>query len=175
MEAETGEIPSFLRVDALNNFYFSVGSEEFEYVEGQFYRKEANLTCGDSFGQTALQKQCRQRTTVKSESYCEFACLNRDGYESCLRVIQEKIENKMVTFLSSVPIFVALTHSKLSSLFYQMKKHKFERGAFVFGTNMLAEYVYFVIKGSFEMQKTPPKLASTAEGSFARKFPHIKD
>ena len=47
-------MPSFVRVDGLNNHYFAVDGEEFEYVNGQFFKKTLTLRAGDSFGQEAL-------------------------------------------------------------------------------------------------------------------------
>lgn len=32
-------MPSFVRVDGLNNHYFAVDGEEYEYVNGQFFKK----------------------------------------------------------------------------------------------------------------------------------------
>ena len=43
-------MPSFVEVSALNNHYFSVGNEEYEYVDGCYYMKIDTLKAGDSFG-----------------------------------------------------------------------------------------------------------------------------
>ena len=43
-------MPSFVRVNGLNNFYFAIDGEEYEYVNGQFFKKVAILSVGDSFG-----------------------------------------------------------------------------------------------------------------------------
>ena len=47
-------MPAFARVDGLNNHYFAVDGEEYEYVDGTFYKKIQTLRAGDSFGQDAL-------------------------------------------------------------------------------------------------------------------------
>ena len=49
-------MPSFVRVDGLNNHYFAVDGEEYEYVDGQYFRKVQTMRAGDSFGQEALHR-----------------------------------------------------------------------------------------------------------------------
>ena len=102
-------IPAFVRVDVLNNHNFSIDGDEYEFVEGQFFKKVSTLRTGDSFGQAELQFKCSQKTNIKSESACEFACLTKEGYENSLKGIREQIEKKMVQFLSSVSILKELT------------------------------------------------------------------
>ena len=41
-----GKIPSFSRVACLNNHCFSVGTEEYEFVGGQYYKKTAEFSVG---------------------------------------------------------------------------------------------------------------------------------
>ena len=43
-------MPAFLRVDALNNHAFLIGNEEYEFVNGQYYKRIGTLYEGDSFG-----------------------------------------------------------------------------------------------------------------------------
>ena len=41
-----GKIPSFSRVACLNNHCFSVGTDEYEFVGGQYYKKTAEFSVG---------------------------------------------------------------------------------------------------------------------------------
>ena len=43
-------MPSFIRVNGLNNFYLSIDGEEYEFVNGVFFKKVTTLSAGESFG-----------------------------------------------------------------------------------------------------------------------------
>ena len=43
-------MPKFEPAEHLNNHYFSVGNEEYEYIDGNFYKKVETISDGDSFG-----------------------------------------------------------------------------------------------------------------------------
>ena len=47
-------IPSFARVDALNNHMFEVNDVKYEYVSGNYFKKVETLDNGSSFGEVAL-------------------------------------------------------------------------------------------------------------------------
>ena len=49
-------MPSFIRLASLNNHYFAVNNEEYEYVDGKFYKKVRDLGPLDYFGEEALQR-----------------------------------------------------------------------------------------------------------------------
>ena len=47
-------IPSFARVNVVNNHLFEVNDTVYEYVNGQYFRKASILKDGSSFGEIAL-------------------------------------------------------------------------------------------------------------------------
>lgn len=47
-------LPSFARIQALNGHMFRVGDEEYEFVNGKYFRRIATLSDGDQFGEEAL-------------------------------------------------------------------------------------------------------------------------
>ena len=110
-------MPNFVQASSLNNHYFSVGNDEYEYIDGCFYKKVDTISVGDSFGQNALQMQCNQQFTVKTECLCEFAYLDKVGYEKGLLNVREELDRKMVEFLRTQPAFTKLTYGKVLSLF----------------------------------------------------------
>ena len=67
--------------------------------------------------------------------------------------VREELDRKMVEFLRTQPAFMKLTYGKVLSLFWQMKKIKYERGQVVYSENSKATNVYFLFKGSFEVLK----------------------
>ena len=71
-------------VDGLFNHYFSVDGEEYEFVDGLFFKKVCVMPAGKSFGEIALQRRCLRTATIKSESVCEFAYLTKESYENSL-------------------------------------------------------------------------------------------
>ena len=103
------KMPSFSRVTSLNNHCFSVGADQYEYIGGQYYKRIAKLSVGQSFGHVALQRQCKQESTIKTEGMCEFAYLEKNNYNSTLLEIRNKHETNVVRFLRTQPVFKPLT------------------------------------------------------------------
>ena len=73
-------MPSFVKLTALNNHHFEIGGEEWEYIDGMYFKKISVLETGSSFGEIALQRKCTRTATIKTESNCQFAYMTKSGY-----------------------------------------------------------------------------------------------
>ena len=140
---------TFTRVDGLNNHCFEVEGDEYEYVNGQFFKKIQVLSAGDSFGQEALQRLQPQPVTIKTEGKTEFAYLSKEGYESSLLEIRRQHEQTMIAFLRAQPAFSHFTEQGALNIFQQMRQREYIRGQVVFQEGKQADYIYFVLKGQF--------------------------
>ena len=47
-------MPSFERISGLNNHLFEIAGEEYEFIEGVYFRKVKTLGVMESFGELAL-------------------------------------------------------------------------------------------------------------------------
>ena len=59
-----------------------------------------------------------QEVTVKTESMCEFAFLDKESYEAGLLRIREELDRKMVEFMRTQAPFMKLTFGKMLSLLW---------------------------------------------------------
>ena len=146
-------LPSWIRPNALNNHYFKVGKDEYEYVKGRYYKKVDTFKYGDSFGQAALQKKCPQEATIKSESVSELAYLTKDGYDKSIKNLREIMDIKMIEFLKSQPAFKTLTYQRILGFQWQMKNMRCIRGQVVYSEGQKADHIYILMEGNFEMVK----------------------
>ena len=127
---------------------------------------------------------------MKSESMCEFAFLDKDSYEAGLLSIREVLDRKMVEFMRTQAPFMKLTFGKVLSLLWSMNKVKYERGQVIYSEGKVAENVYILVKGSFEvvkklkhedkrkqaeLQLSKGEKKPTVTNVLNEKFPHIKD
>ena len=121
---------------------------------------------------------------------CEFAFLDKDSYEKGMLGIREELDRKMVEFMRTQAPFQRLTYGKVLSLLWEMTKVKYERGQVVYSEGKVAENVYILVKGSFEVVKKlkhedkrkqaelqVPKgeKKPNVTNVLNEKFPHIKD
>ena len=106
-------MPEFVKLEALNPHLFTIGTETYEFLNGQYFKKVAVLGPGQSFGEIALQRRCRRTANVKTESLCEFIYLNSECFKKSLSLVQESFEQDMVAFLHSLPVFQDLTYKKV--------------------------------------------------------------
>lgn len=151
-------LPSFANPNCLNNHWFEVNGEEFEYVDGTYYKRIKTLKAGDSFGEIAIQRKCLHKTNVKTESEVELAVLTKAAYESSLMKIADAIEQARVSFLCQLPIFKGYSRATVHRFFWDyLERVKFRRGQTVFTERDRAERAYIVHKGEFEMQKSLPR------------------
>ena len=128
----------------LNNHYFSIGTEEYEYVNGTFFKKVDSLTIGGSFGEVALQNQCSQNYTIKTEAPCEFAILTKDNYTKYISGIRQKMELEKIQFLKTQPAFKNLTYGKVLGILWALKEVKYYHGSKVYAEGELADAVFIL-------------------------------
>lgn len=151
------KVPSFARIQNLNNHLFEVGGVEYEFFDGQFFKKISTLKNGSSFGEIALQRKCLRTAAIKAEVDCDFAILTKDGYDDSIAQITETMEQNRVTFLLNMHIFKGFSRSTVLSFYRNFKIVKFMRGQSVFSEGDPVEAVYIIFKGDFEMHKKLPK------------------
>lgn len=69
----------------LPNFKFGLNQRsefDFEYLGGKYYKRVQSYKAGDSLGENALLYDKWQRpVTVKTDTACEFAYLEREDYQ----------------------------------------------------------------------------------------------
>ena len=66
------------------NHVFCIKEQSFEYYNGFYFRLFKYCEDGYSFGEVALTEADRMRTaTIKCESDCTFAVMDRKPYQRC--------------------------------------------------------------------------------------------
>ena len=81
----------------------------YEWVEGNYFRKVAELSDEDSFGEQALDFKQRRNATVKAKGDVpvHLAVLSKDEYEKSISRLNMKKTNKTIEFLQNIPCFRA--------------------------------------------------------------------
>ena len=99
---------------------FELDGQEYEWYEGNYYKRVALLYEGKSFGELALKIEKGVGTraaTIKSESEITyFATLSKKEYLSSLKRIDARLVMDQVDFLNNIPCFK--TQSKKAMVFF---------------------------------------------------------
>ena len=80
-------IPTFQRATQLNQHQITIDGKVFEYYGGEYYRLDASLGPGDSFGEQILQKASK----INPKGYktdngpVELAVLSKERFVNCLQ------------------------------------------------------------------------------------------
>eukprot|EP00347_Sterkiella_histriomuscorum_P023519 403334331 len=153
------------------------------------YREVAKLSEGKTFGELALIVHKPRMATIKCEVNTHFAVLDKYDFQKCLGKLEKKQMNKMIDFLKNIQCFKSWTRNSVGKFSYFLTKQKFKRGQIVYRENQLADKVFIVKKGEFELQR---KLGRTLNevatevvelmgkkvnkpNFLAKKLPEIKD
>ena len=113
---------------------FTVNEIEYQWYEGNYFKKVGESNKGDSFGELALQeKGGRRAATVRcEESDVHFATLTREEYRDSLQRIELRMQMETVQFLQQIPCFK--TQSKKALIFFTkyLRNREFTRGQTVY-------------------------------------------
>ena len=125
---------------------------EYEYVDGQFFKKIKTLSKGRSFGELALQRRCTRTANVKTETDCEFAYITKEGFKESIMTIAEELEQSRINFLKALPIFSDFSRARVQHLLWEMARVKYTHTEVVFAEGEPVKYIFIVTKGVFELQ-----------------------
>ena len=70
---------------------FVLDDKTYEFVNGVYFMKVKDYYNGDSFGEMALLKaDCLRNASIKCETDCLFASLNRSNFNKTLKLIEDR-------------------------------------------------------------------------------------
>lgn len=115
--------------------------------------KVAVLGAGASFGELALINGQPRSASIYCEEDTHFATLSKEDYIRILGKLESRKLDKFINFLHSIPIFSQWTKKKLQGLSFYLTKKKFSRKQEVFRLNSVADQVFIVQEGEFELTK----------------------
>ena len=156
---DASSVPTFLD-EKVPVHSFEMDGIEYEWFEGNYFKKVSEKLTGDSFGELALKVEKGVGTraaTIKCEGECHFATLSKEEYLSSLNRIDARLIMEQVEFLNHIPCFK--TQSKKALVFFTkfLKKVEFTRGQTVYAEGTYAKSIYIVCDGEFELSKKLPR------------------
>lgn len=124
-----------------------------------YFKKINEKYQDESFGADALINNVPRNATIKtmSDGPVHFATLNRANYRQSLQKIDVKKTSKTIEFLQNIPCFKSQTRKAIMRYTHFLKPIKFVRGQTVYAEGQVANSVYIVYKGEFELGKKLPK------------------
>lgn len=81
--------------------------------EEKYFVTAVNLKSGKSFGELALIKNKPRAATIKCTEECHIASMSKADYEKVLARIEQKTLDKILEFLSSLPLLKSWTKTAL--------------------------------------------------------------
>ena len=94
-----------------------------------------------------------------------FATLTQANFAHSLQKIEQKKLSKTVEFLQNIPCFKSQTRKAILKYTHFLKPLKFVRGQTVYSEGSLANSIFIVYKGEFELAKKLPKPERQYDGS----------
>ena len=122
------------------------------------FSETAKLTSGMAFGELALLKNQPRSASIKCIEPAHFMILSKENYLKILGKSDARKLEEIVEFLHSVSIFTHYSKRALDKLSYYFKSHCFSRNQIVYKENDIAESVYIVKSGEFELSKNSIEL-----------------
>ena len=124
--------------------------------EFQFLTTSLTLTSGLGFGELALmgtgsKKPEKRAATVIAKTDSVLAVLDKDDFTKVfLYSMQKKLDAK-VEFFKNFRISEGISRTNLNKLSYYLKEKQFRRRDIVFKEGEVADNVYFIKEGEFEV------------------------
>lgn len=113
----------------------------------------AHLGAGQSFGELALINGEPRSATIKCNSECLFATINKDEYERVLKKIETREIAKKMEFFMSLPFLKGQTINQVKRILPGFTLQTYFRNQVVFSEKDTPEHVYIVQNGEFEVSK----------------------
>ena len=112
------------------------------------------LNAGSAFGELALlSADATRQATVVCNTNVLMATLDRNNFNNCLTVIEQRKKIKITNFLSGIPNFVGLKKSSLLRFTKELTKAKYYRNQFVYQEGETINCLFIVLKGEFELSR----------------------
>lgn len=113
----------------------------------------AKLHSGMSFGEVALIEDKPRGATIKCDSDCILATMEREDYKKTLSRIENRNINKIVEFFQDLPYFSNYGKNSLQKIRFLFSRVKYKRKYIVYNEGEPSNNVYIVINGDFELIK----------------------
>lgn len=82
-----------------------------------------------------------------------LATLDRNNFNNCLAVIDQRKKLRITNFLSGVPNFAGLKKSSIQRFTKELTKAKFYRNQLVYSEGETISCLFIVYKGEFELSR----------------------
>lgn len=129
----------------------------YEWSNGIYLKKVRLLGRGASFGELAFATEGAKRSaTVRCETDCEFATIQKDAFTKSLQSVEQKRIRKKIDRLQQVPMFAAMSRRQVQRFLEKIEKKKFVLNQVMYAHGQPADKVYLVIDGVFEQQMPLP-------------------
>jgi CRP-like cAMP-binding protein len=107
---------------------------------------------GEEFGEVALAQKINRTATVRTQTYCDILSIERTDYNLIIRELEEKKFNGKIEGLrKNYPIIMSWHKQTVIKLMTFFKKVKVFEGETVYEQYEEADYIYFIINGSYEI------------------------
>ena len=107
---------------------------------------------GFSFGEIALIKKTRRNATIKSADNTICLSISKNEYNEAMNEIEsKKLVKEIESFKKTFQFFNCINNEKMITLFNNLSKIVLYRGDYLYRQNDINEYIYLVVKGSFEV------------------------
>ena len=142
-----------IQEDTKNHSEFGSILEQNIKLKTNIYYEINNLSDGSIFGEIALSDPTSKRSaTVITKEDCYFGIIIKKVYDISLRVTQEKMRLKNISFFTRGPIFNGLSNNIfLNKFFYLFKRNSYRKGDILFKKGEERTKIIFVIKGELEL------------------------
>lgn len=142
------------RMGSVGNFENMNPVQKLEYWEQEPDLIEVvRLYKGMSFGELALIDNKPRAATIKCESDCIFATMERSDYTKTLSRIENRNINKVIDFFKDLPYFENYGRAALNKIRFNFSRIKFKRKHIIYKEGDPSDFVYIVINGDFELEK----------------------
>lgn len=134
-----------------------ISNNHYEPLERFF----GTLTPGCAFGESCLLGNESSALTEKPRFYqaialtdCYYITLHMTSLRRIMKGHEDRIEKDRVDFLKLIPEFSLLSGTLIKKLSRELKPLPFHKDKLVYNAGDPSNYVYFVIRGKFSVQRS---------------------
>ena len=107
---------------------------------------------GDYFGEMALTRNETRNANIIADEECEMISIERSDYRKIIKDLEEqKINSQIKNFKTDYPFFRDWPTNRCLRLLSSFDSDILSKGDYVYKQNSLANYIYIIKKGEFEV------------------------
>ena len=126
--------------------------QENEYKYTQML-KVASLPSGVGFGELALMTSPRRNATIRANTDCHFAILNKPEFDRILKKRQHKVIEERIQLLNKYVFFNPITYHKKVKFAQLMEEISFQYNQKIYSEGDENDFIFFIKEGDFEVTK----------------------